>query len=233
MEKNNELKTVDKKEIATMKKDYNKLVGLITKEYAKVESSSLNIAFALHEIHKCKYYEIDGFKNIYEFGEDRFNLARGTVNGFINVIEKFSFVDEEGNKRLKEEFAGFTFSKLCMLVSVPTEYLSEFYSTMTAKEIRDKKSEIAKRIESKEEDTIPFAEGEDISEALNEQDEADDNFKRCYLNIISFSSFAEMVEAFRNDDFVNSYMKNFKAVAKEIPSGITPSISIGFSYINQ
>ena len=40
------------------KKEYNRLVGLIKKEYKKVENSSLGIAFALHQIYTEEMYRI-------------------------------------------------------------------------------------------------------------------------------------------------------------------------------
>ena len=59
-----ELPMVEPINLKEQKKEYNRLVGLIKREYGKVENSSLNIAFALHQIYSQELYLHDGFKNI-------------------------------------------------------------------------------------------------------------------------------------------------------------------------
>lgn len=248
----NEVKTTTelKQATAAQKKQYNSLVGVIIKEYDKVETSSLRIAFALHEIYQNGFYELDGFKNIYEFGADRFNLARGTVNNFINIVEKFALRDAEGTiltgkeSGLVPEMEKFSFSKLCLLVSVPSEYWIEFYSAMTAKEIREKKAEIAKRIEAEEDDGLLEAEESDTTDAMNppetaadeESEEADgdttDGRKHCFLHILSCTDLSEMAKKLSDSSVLEMLCNQLEAFKKELPSGTVTKVSIGLSYEN-
>lgn len=197
------------RDVNIIKKEYNRLVGSISKEYGKVEASSLKIAFALYEIYHGEMYEIDGYKNIYDFGMERFNLSRGTTNNFINIIKKFGLRGEDGEvicgkeSGLFEEYEKFTFSKLCLLVSVPDEYLPEFYSTMTAREIREKKEEISKRLKCENEHNLINVDDEVIGTSLkedeqeqvqNEEDISSADVGVKYEPCRSFRTFDEMIE---------------------------------------
>lgn len=248
MGKTNEMEKNEMQDFTVYKKHYNKLVGVITREYGKVESSSLKIAFALHEIYELKLYEHDSYKNIYEFGEDRFNLSKSTVNGMVNIIEKFALRDEVGQiingdgAGILPEFEKFTFSKLGLLVSVPKEYLPEFYSTMTAKEIREKKAEIAKLIEAKEAENelLPGEVSEDTETGMNvpettsdtDSDDTPEESERHhnFVHIMSCTDIMEMAEKFEDSSFMRVLCNQLEAFKKELPIGVVPKIAIGLSY---
>ena len=240
-----------KQATAAQKKQYNSLVGAIMKEYDKVEASSLKIAFALHEIYQNGFYEYDGFKNIYEFGADRFNLAKGTVNNFINIVEKFALRDANGEivtgkeSGLIPEMEKFSFSKLCLLVSVPSEYWTEFYSAMTAKEIREKKAEIAKRIEAEENGGLLEAEEESAdadvmnppetdadAETEQAEDAAEDERKHCFLGVMSCTDFSEMATKLSDTAFVKMLSEQLEAFKQKLPSGTVTKVTIGLTYEN-
>lgn len=239
--------------VATQKKQYNKLVGLINKEMSKMQTSSLKIAFILHEIYKDKLYDYDGYKNIYEFGEDRFDLSRGSVSCAINIVERFALRDESGEilagneAKLKEDYEKFTYSKLCILVSVPDEYLSEFYSSMTAKEMRGQKADIAKRIEeNKDENLLPDSDSDSINEETmnppegdSEQNDSDNDGesveemgKHCYINIASYPTLDELIKGFSDTAFMKLLTAQMDAFIKELPDNVIPKVSIGLSYDN-
>lgn len=244
--------TALKKETEVQKKEYNKLVGALMREYGKVETSSLKIAFMLHEIYNRKLYEYDEYKNIYEFGEDRFNLSRGTVNNFINIVEKFGKRTPDGeiitgaDAGLIEDFEKFTFSKLCLIVSVPSEYWSEFYSAMTVKQIREKKAEIAKLIETEANNgLLETGEYTDIDGAMNapetDTDDADavetadsdtetDANKHCFVHILSCSSLADMAEKLTDKNIISMLCTQLDKFTQELPEGTITKVSIGLTY---
>ena len=240
------VEAIDLKE---QKKEYNRLIGLIKKEYKKVENSSLGIAFALHQIYYKEMYRIDGFKNISECGEELFNLGKTTVNGFINVVEKFGKTDKAGNilygseQGIMEQFEKFSWSKLCLLVSVPTEYLDQFDSSMTAKQIRDKKAEIAKLISDNSEsplieDTEAGKENTDIieqteAEAHEEADVADkEEMSRRYLPICSCTTMAEFKALLENKELLLAIEMQVDRLSKDIAKDKVPHIEVVFTYID-
>lgn len=243
-----ELPMVEPINLKEQKKEYNRLVGLIKREYGKVENSSLNIAFALHQIYSQELYLHDGFKNISECGEEHFNLGKTTVNAFINVIEKFGKRDENGNilygkeQTIIEEFEKFTWSKLCLLTSVPNEYLELFDSSMTAKQIREKKQEIAKLITSNEEtkvieeeeeagteEVLPTDSNEESEEA--EADEATDNSnRRGVIPLHSCCSIEELKEVCTDEALMFAMKLQFEKLCKEIGTDKIPHIEIMFTF---
>ena len=256
-EKKNEMATTNtttalKKETENQKKEYNKLVGSLMREYSKVESSSLKMAFMLYEIYNRKLFEFDEYKNIYEFGDDRFNLGRGTVNNFINIVEKFGKRTPEGeiilgaDAGLIDDFEKFTFSKLCLIVSVPSEYWSEFYSAMTVKQIREKKAEIAKLIEADNGNSLLEASDDvDMDGAMNEPETDDDSTvddstsepevltdagKHCFLHILSCSTLGEMADKLTDKNIVAMLCAQLDKFTESLPEGTIANVSIGLTF---
>lgn len=243
-----EVPMVEPINLKEQKKDYNRLIGLVKREYSKVEISSLNIAFALHQIYSQELYLHDGFKNISECGEEHFNLSKTTVNAFINVIEKFAKRDEKGNvlygkeQAIIEEYEKFTWSKLCLLTSVPAEYLDEFYSSMTAKQIREKKAEISKRITANEESKIiEDAEAEenastavDAEESENadaeENGEIESGTRRGIIPMRSCCSVNELKEICSDDAYMFAMNLQFEKFCKEYGTDKFPHIEIMFTF---
>lgn len=237
-------------DLKEQKKDYNRLVGLIKREYGKVETSSLSIAFALHQIYTEELYRIDGFKNISECGEEHFNLGKTTVNSFINVIERFGKVDANGNiihgkeQGIVEDFEKFTWSKLCLLTSVPDEYLEQFDSSMTAKQIREKKAEIAKLINDNEEPkliedvdkTKDSKESEETdansSEDSDETENADEIAKRCVVPLYSCTTMEELKALLGNAELLTAMGKHIDKLNKDIAKGKLPHIEVMFTYLD-
>lgn len=242
-----ELPMVEPVNLKEQKKEYNRLVGLIKKEYGKVENSSLNIAFALHQIYSQELYLHDGFKNISECGEEHFNLGKTTVNAFINVIEKFGKRGEDGNllygkeQSIMEEYEKFTWSKLCLLTSVPNEYLELFDSSMTAKQIREKKQEIAKLITTNEESkVIEEAETETtIEEPATEESEAtetdeaeadDTTNRRGIIPMRSCCSVEELKDFCLDEANMFAMKMQFDKFCKEYGTDKLPHIEIMFTF---
>ncbi len=237
-----------------VKKRYNSLIGVITKEYTKVETSTLKIAYALQEIYSTKMYEGE-YKNIYELGAEKFNLAKGTINNFINVVERFALRDENGailrdkEAEIKEEMKGYTWTKLCMLVSVPEEYLSMFHIGMTCSEIREKKAEVAslisneaptniidcdaKEIETDGSDEATEAEEPETEneEPENEEPENDDFLKRAFLPFIGCFEVKDLIEQFKSEEFQAHLASEYEKLRLTIPAGTKPQILVGLSYI--
>lgn len=198
------------------KRRYNCLQKSIAKEYMSVEKSSLNIAFFLHEVYRDKYYEIDGYRNIYDFASDKFNIARGTCNNFINIVERFGKKDILDNYvgELKDEFKDFTFSKLIILLGVDDKKISLFNPNMTVKEIK------AKREESERMDSLDSV-SEDMSEDAAEIQSIETVFDDSSCSVIVFESIESFEENCTLDkelfEVLSDSFKDFKKKSGQIP----------------
>lgn len=130
-------------EIAEMEREYKKDVKIIKRELGKVESSFLNIGFSLHRIYKNGGFVCDGYQNIYEFAKDKFNLARGTTNNFINVVETFGKqVDGQFMNELDDKYKSFSSSQLIALLGYINRGGTELDCFTADMSVRDVKAKI-------------------------------------------------------------------------------------------
>lgn len=103
---------------------------------AQMKSDGLaeTIAANLYIIHRKKLYEIDDFKNIYDYAKERFDISRGTVSDSIGVFERF------GNKeayKIEGKYAEYNFSTLMRMKKLSDEEIEKcgIGPTMSRKEV--------------------------------------------------------------------------------------------------
>lgn len=131
---------------ATEKREFKTLTTAIDRELGKVETSYLKVAITLFKIHSKQLYKAEGYKNIYEFGSDRFNLARGTVNNFINLVHEYC-ITLNGELVLKEKYDDFSPSKLIAMLNMPLDFKDTITPDMSVRAIKDKKREYRQLID--------------------------------------------------------------------------------------
>lgn len=111
------------KERATRVKELTKQEKVLATEMQKLEKGSLKIMFALHTIADGNLYELakdengKTYKNVYDYSQDKFGLARGTTSDYISLIDRFGERDEMGNftGQIYEEYREFKTSVLARL----------------------------------------------------------------------------------------------------------------------
>lgn len=146
---------------------YKKDIALIKKELDKVESSTLNIALAIHRIYSTKSYELVDYKNICELAKDMFGFSKSTCYNFINIVEKFG-IESNGVWHIDEQYKGFTYSQLLALIDVEEQKIGLFSSDMSVRDIKAKVKEIgcddSKRLENDEngEQTVLSGDGSEV-----------------------------------------------------------------------
>lgn len=143
---NTKLKAVEasnsKKQLAENKRLYNRYIRQIDSAYKNMEKCYLDTAFALHSIYQNQLYKIDNFKNIYDFAKEKYNIARGTCNTFINICEKFGVKNENGNiSQLALEYEKYSASQLAVMLTFPVALLNRCNSGMTVRELKRMKSD--------------------------------------------------------------------------------------------
>lgn len=105
------------------------------------------LGFHLREIRDCEYYKDFGYLDFYEFCECNFNLKKSSVNNYILVHSTFCAVNGSVlTNRLDKRYSDYSYGQLVELCSVPEDERKDYPSSMTVKQIRNKKAEKKKSV---------------------------------------------------------------------------------------
>lgn len=108
----------------------------IRRKLGETAGNFVYIGYRLKQIRDSGMY--DGAADIFEFAEKEYGLGKSTVSRFIAINEKYS---EGGNSlELKEEFRGFSSSKLAEMLTLPDNEIQLITEKTTIREIRELKS---------------------------------------------------------------------------------------------
>ena len=108
----------------------------IRKKLAETAGNFVHIGYRLKQIRDSGMY--DGAADIFGFAEKEYGLSASTVSRFIAINEKYS---EGGNSlELKEEYKGFSSSKLAEMLTLPDSEIQLITEKTTIREIRELKS---------------------------------------------------------------------------------------------
>ena len=157
------------KVLAMQKKVFDKHTATIRKEMTNIEKSFLKIGHALYmisTIYNSKSFKTIGYKDIYDYAQKEFNIARGTCSDFMNIIEQFAKRDEHGNilPELDEKYKAFSSSKLSVMVSMSDDELEKVNENMTVRAIKDLKKKAKEQSVSDDMTEAEQIEMEDIIE---------------------------------------------------------------------
>ena len=134
--------------VANNSKTLKSLTSIIGKELNKVESSYLKVATTLYQIYVGKLFALEDYSNVYDFADDKFNLSRGTVSNFINIVSNFCEQLSDGSYKLKEEFKDFKPSQLVVLLNMPQDFISAISPDMSVRAIKEVKREYKNMVDS-------------------------------------------------------------------------------------
>lgn len=110
----------DKKNLSN---SLNKLIHTEIENYSK---SQLKIAIVLRTVYDKKLYEVQGYKNIYDYANDEFNIARGTVSNWLMIVNNFCTLNEQtGFYNLDERLKDFSITQLVLLRQLTIEQIEE------------------------------------------------------------------------------------------------------------
>lgn len=104
----------------------NSLNKLIHTEIENYSKSQLKIAIVLKTVYDKKLYEVQGYKNIYDYANDEFNIARGTVSNWLMIVNNFCTLNEQtGFYNLDERLKDFSITQLVLLRQLTIEQIEE------------------------------------------------------------------------------------------------------------
>lgn len=96
----------------------------LTNEVNKYAHSQLKIAFVLKTVYDEKLYQIDGYKNIYEYAYDNYNIARGTCSNWLKVVDNFGVLNKQtGFYVLDNKLQDFSITQLILIRGLTIEQI--------------------------------------------------------------------------------------------------------------
>ena len=108
----------------------------IRQKLAETAQNFVYIGYRLKQIRDSGMY--GGAADIFEFAQNEYGLGKSTVSRFIAINEKYS---KEGNSlELKDEYKGFSSSKLSEMLTLPDSECELITEKTTIKDIRELKN---------------------------------------------------------------------------------------------
>lgn len=111
----------------------------LTNEVNKYAHSQLKIAFVLKTVYDEKLYAVDGYKNIYEYAYDNYNIARGTCSNWLKVVDNFGVLNKQtGFYGLDSRLQDFSITQLILIRGLTIEQIQTANITpdMSTREIK-------------------------------------------------------------------------------------------------
>ncbi len=117
----------------------------VSDDLEDIQNKSLDLIVRLGDLRIfSESMKICGFNNIYEFCYVTFGLSRTTVKNMLEIYDKFY-----DHCHLKDEFSEYGYSQLVELCSVDSKDLDKYDASMSVREIKAKKKELAQAALSK------------------------------------------------------------------------------------
>lgn len=126
--------------------EYQQIKLDITNNLITAAESFFHIGYRLKQVQEQRLYEIDGYKDIVEFGLMEYRFSRTTTQRYIHVYERFSA--DGKSLEIKEEFQGMQIAVLQELLPLSEEEAKLFTDKSKVEDIRDYKREKKEYIES-------------------------------------------------------------------------------------
>lgn len=114
---------------------YGESVDIIRIELKNIKESFVRIGWHLKKIKDNGWYQKEGYKNIYEFAKEKFNISQPTATRFINICTEFS--ESGSSPELDARYQGYSLSQLTEMLNVGADKRQGISPDMTVREIRE------------------------------------------------------------------------------------------------
>lgn len=152
-------------EVARAKKEFMRRDSAIAKNIANIEKSFLIIAFNLYWIREGKLYKQAGFKNVYDYAEERYNLGKTSCSNLICIVDNYAERDENGNvmEQIAVCYRRFKQSQLIAMFGMTPEQIAEIDEKASVRKINEiRKSREIVQEDDGEEDKAPADSGQAV-----------------------------------------------------------------------
>lgn len=120
--------------------DYAEYKQQLRSELERTSEGFVRIGYLLKVARDTDILKTSGYSDYLDFANGEFGLDKSMVSRFIRINDRFS---EEGNSdRLLEQYKGFGYAKLALMLRIPEVITEELTPEYTKSEIRQIKEEI-------------------------------------------------------------------------------------------
>lgn len=180
-----------------LEKELKKRTAIIRKEMGRIESSFLTIAFQIYWVYDTDSFKLMGYKNIYDYAEDEFNIKKTTTHNFLCIVENFAERDENGKiiEKLIDKWKDFTVSKLTRCVALTDENRKIVTPQTTVKKLEEmikQQKELEEKQEETEEKEEDKKDAKKKEEILTNTLIAFDNYKKYQQNLEEIDKLVEI-----------------------------------------
>lgn len=145
--------------------NYEEYKNTVNRVLNKTVEDFVTIGYLLKKGRDTDILKESGYANVNEFAEAEYHLDASQVSRFIRINDKFAV--NGYSDRLKEEYRGYGYAKLAIMLTLPDELTEELSLALSKTEIQAVKAEVEE--EGKTTDIEVFLEG-----TKKEQEELDD-----------------------------------------------------------
>lgn len=115
------------------------LTNVINTELNRAAKSFVRVGYLLKRARDEDILKDSGYPDIYVYANMKFGLDKSQVSRFININDRYSIGGY--SEHLKEEYEGFGYSKLALMLTLPEEINEELSPEYTKSEINTIKAE--------------------------------------------------------------------------------------------
>ena len=185
---------------ATDKKNYKTYTNNIQKGFRLASKQFIDIGCNLYMIYHRELFRIDGYKNIADYAQEKFELKKTATHNYLGVIERFGNIDDTGAvKELKEEFKEFTCSQLTAMLPLSDAQISGILPEWTVRRIKDLGKEKLTDNDSMEENT-----GGEVVVVDSDEETSDSGFEEYMTAPEINSGSTRLLECSDYEDIVKS-----------------------------
>lgn len=124
----------------TYQKSYQEYKAELEGELQKTTESFVRIGYLLKIARDTNVLEGSGYANVNDFARAEYNIDKTLVSRFISINDRFS---EGGNSdRLQEQYRGFGYAKLAIMLQLPDEVNEEITPAFSKADIQSIKDEV-------------------------------------------------------------------------------------------
>lgn len=120
--------------------NYTQYKTELDKQLRETAEGFVRIGYLLKLARDTDILNGSGYANVNEFAKKEYNLDKSMVSRFININDRFA---EDGNSQyLKEQYRGFGYAKLAIMLQLPDEINEELTPDFSKAEIQAIKDEV-------------------------------------------------------------------------------------------